>query len=224
MKTFGSSVRLPARKVALIVVAVFVVMSLISVFSINLSDRASNEAALYKANYSIDKNGVYTISPKKGYDGFSSLTISVDVAGASVPASYTVSSVDELPSDAVDGSMAIVQYPHEVLGTWVLNDTPAMGNFSANMDFMSNGKSFNGFSTYGSLVYTDDAENPQAYSADNGWLGEGYKTLTITKIKFGDDVRPINWLKNNGVQTEAGIGQSLYSRENGEWVYKCEIQ
>ena len=43
------------------------------------------------------------------------------VEGEPIPEAYTVSSVDELPSNAVDGSMAIVGND-DIVGSWKLNN------------------------------------------------------------------------------------------------------
>lgn len=382
MKKIGSSARVSARKVALIIATVFVVLSLISVFSINLSDRASNEAALYKANYSIDKNGVYTISPKKGYDGFSSLTINVDVAGGGEiievdelptknintnslylcngeyykwvesnvfllndelnfdsltpgveyvaeftmgsggtaggnytgfiyseraegvygfgyrfyaygstqssyiyytdslwgqpagwmtddriinfikmptdedflswldinakrqsgfkkytlnPSVYTLASVDELPSNVVDGSVAIVKMP---VTRWLLNDELILPNEDSPLILRFNVSTTNNLRvncTYihslspadglTILSYAQENYSTTAYQvSDSGktWVYGGYKELSV----YYADENALAWLNANGTVIESGITNInvIYIHENGEWVYKCEMQ
>lgn len=223
MKKNGSSARLTARKVALIIATVFLALSLISVFSINLSDRTSNEAALYKANYSIDKNGVYTISPKKGYDGFSSLTINANVVGEIGPTVYNVSSVDELPTNAVDGSMAIVESDSDILGVWQLPLDDIDEAFTINTQFVfeSNGRFF------WAITFIDDI---LSYSGANDSLGENpydgvwdKSDYSVIDIKSSSSRKIHEWLQNIGAtRIEARKAYSLYTCSNGVWSYNCE--
>ncbi len=131
---------------------------------------------------------------------------------------YRASSVDELPSDATDGSIGIVELPDPVLGTWYLNTTVQMGYFAANIDFTSNGESFTSLACYGSLSY--DATT--AFSSDDGWTGEGYRYLTITRINTADIDVVSNWLNANGEHTEAPSVYAYYVRANGAWLCMSE--
>ena len=148
------------------------------------------------------------------------------VEGEPIPQSYTVTSVDELPSNAVDGSLALVDTPHPFLGTWVLNETISMPYIGITLYFTSNGTDFNSFSGYGTLSYGKEGTNTTAYSA-GAWSDEAYRTMTITGRGESQDAyydTLADWLKENGVLTEVGVYiKSLYTRENGEWVYKCEV-
>ena len=382
MKKIGSSARLPARKVALIIATVFVVLSLVSVFSINLSDRSSKDAALYKANYTIDKNGVYTISPKKGYDGFSSLTINVDVAGGGEiievdelptknininslylcngeyykwvesnvfilneelnfdlltpgveysaeftmgsgglaggnytgftyaeraegvyafaymfyaygstqrsyiyytdslwgqpvgwitddriinfikmptdeaalswldtnaqrlsgfkkftvnPSVYTLSSASELPTNVVDGTVAIVKTP---VTRWLLNDELILPNVDSPLTFRFSVRNDDNFvisckeiltssptGNVTTLSYCTENYSKSVYTVtDSGktWHAECYKELSV----YYADETALNWLNANAMIIDSGTTNInvIYIHENGEWVYKCELQ
>lgn len=139
---------------------------------------------------------------------------------------YTVTSVDELPSNAVDGSLALVDTPHPFLGTWVLNETISMPYIGITLYFTSNGTDFHSFGGYGTLSYGNDDTTINAYS-NGAWADEAYRTIAITAkgesaSTYYDTLA--DWLKENGVLTEAGCYiKSLYTHENGEWVYKCEV-
>lgn len=159
---------------------------------------------------------------------------------------YTVSSVDELPSNAVDGSMAIVESDSEWLGVWefkgeLTRSDDIWGNAeSGYSEFSLRAKMQDGFEvrkmrfaeTYDgiyTLQYFGEMEhqNLDVYRTDElwgmpkGWLDESYKTLTLLK---GLDAEGIaTWWKSNAIRTVAHKLKTFYIRENGEWVYKCEI-
>lgn len=217
MKKIGSSARLSARKVAFIIATVFVVLSLISVFSINLSDRTSNEAALYKANYIIDKNGVYTISPKKGYDGFSSLTINVDVAGGGII------EVDELPTENIDTNSLYLchgeYYKWVESNVFILNEELNFDSLTPGVEYSAEftmghggaaGGNFTGFiyderaegvygfayrffgsgSTQSSYIYNTDS----LWGQPAGWMTDD---RVINFIKMPTDEAALSWLDTN---------------------------
>lgn len=176
------------------------------------------------------------------------------VEGEPIPEAYTVSSVDELPSNAVDGSMAIVP-SDSIVGTWVFNETlnfdhiklPNNGdwlrveccgysNLTNNFDgfaFRNDGGSiifqamrdiFNEESDIYDLYYDgmwDDQMPPfEIYRFD------GVATLNNEGTSMPDGYGSteedfIAWLKANTNRISGG--HSLYTRDNGQWVYKCEV-
>lgn len=148
---------------------------------------------------------------------------------------YHAASVDELPSDAADGSLAIVD-SNSIIGTWKFNEVL---NFDA-LNVSTTTRSSVG------LICGDDAGllPPSDYLAfeafpdgrvdmylgesamylDGGW-DDSFETFTFYTDVQGlsnlnkDDF--ITWLYQNATRIRGG--NSLYSRENGEWIYKCEI-
>lgn len=145
--------------------------------------------------------------------------------GGSGASAYTVSSVDELPSNALDGSMAIAKVPHKLLGTWVFEDVVSPMPFrDFKFNFESNGSSYNAIYAYGSLQYgySDGRDNLNVWGSDTLWLDPRLQTITITSTGTdGDELH--EWLLGVAIQIECGDGYKLYVRENGEWVYKCEF-
>ena len=145
--------------------------------------------------------------------------------GGSGAKAYHLSSVDELPTKADDGSLALVTW----VGThWMLNDeiTPSADSTSLNMRFVCDGEEWVNIN-YGNLgppvsgfkfgshdVYAEKAIG--GFVA--GWQDEKYRSILVLTA----DETAQAWLEANGTI----IGESyttLYSRENGEWVNKGEI-
>lgn len=140
---------------------------------------------------------------------------------------YTVSSVDELPSDAVEGSMAIVSND-DIIGGWLLNERVAI---VADIDLYptfivrvgSNNMPIKITNMYTAeedddivLYYYD--ENDNEYAVYNTELDE-FATFQYRNIRVIEaDSESEAWIRANGKKLP-----SLYTRENGEWVYKCEI-
>lgn len=159
---------------------------------------------------------------------------------------YTVSSVDELPTNAVDGSMAIVESDSEWLGVWefkgeLTRSDDIWGNAESGYStLLLRAKMQDGFEvrkmnfaeTYDgiyTLRYIGEMEhqNLDVYRTDElwgmpkGWLDESYKTLTLLKGLDGEGFA--TWWKSNAIRTVAHKLKTFYIRENGEWVYKCEV-
>lgn len=149
---------------------------------------------------------------------------------------YTVTSVDELPSNAVDGSMAIVSM---VGNRWELNDTltPFADEETHQMLFEgNNGTTYIGirYGIFGPPAYSimyllsDDGitiaygfDGASNFGVTEGWTDEEHKYLNVYKA----DQEAENWLNSNGkiIIENYDIKQFFYTRENGEWVYKCEV-
>lgn len=174
--------------------------------------------------------------PEDAPDGSLAL---VEVEGSSnTPQAYTVTSVDELPSDAVDGSTAIVP-SDSIEGTWqpndVLNITIEGEFFVANRtpnltdtELEELGSENSLYSTFaiglcflegtimGRLV--DYNSNYVDYYEEGNW----YRfNKPITFLEDTDSAEFREFVKSNCNRLSGGY--SLYTRENGQWVYKCEV-
>jgi hypothetical protein len=152
------------------------------------------------------------------------------------PTAHTVSSADELPSDAVDGSLAIVVteihndgkafiFQEDITIPAELYDNSYYLDFTVNtidgrhlvlnrFYFWDDGS---GISYYG-----DDDGVEEAYVVGMGWNG-GCEAIRI--IKPSDDADFNEWLNESKLQGSLGgiRTEALYSHKNGEWVYKCEV-
>lgn len=150
---------------------------------------------------------------------------------------YTVSSVDELPSDAVDGSLAIVP-SDSLIGKWEWKDTENPLDFSMfdlpigkRITFLINGyEDFSG-EVFKSVIITNnqdgfDLEMSLPIIVSGSW-DDSYKIFDLyTDVYVPIDYElPIDqfeqFIKTNCNRLSGGY--SLYTRENGEWVYKCEV-
>ena len=213
----------------------------------------SRTEGIYGKYYSVDGVSCYDILHHLPIDGVTSLTdfnglpvgaenekiknvlsITPFTGGTSSnePTAYTVSSVDELPSDAVDGSMAIVETIPIVAITFNRNltDIPQeLWNKSIYFDFYCQTKGGNfcrmneisiwegdGFSFYGA----DGGAIEEVYVVGDGWYIHNY----IYFVNMPKDNEFLEWVNNNGDYFEPDIKwESLYTRKNGKWVYKCEV-
>ena len=158
---------------------------------------------------------------------------------------YTVSSVDELPSNAVDGSMAIVE-SDSIVGEWEFYNSlsaPAWldGYTQVEISYMvflsfDGGKTLQlkhldsiGFSgdanTLEELLFQTKDFFTQEIFDEWGVYGEsdGWIYPSAWNVKFLEDNEEIkDWLSNNARRI-SGAPYSLYTRENGSWAYKCEV-
>ena len=153
---------------------------------------------------------------------------------------YTVSSVDELPSDAVDGSMAIVP-SQSCVGKWRFDETPNFEDtngeelrFECNVLYICKDSEFsNDITSVGGgdelVIYKEDgwtyitvvgAVDKPIYDTDNdpAWVIELSREITIVS---GGNEQLLSILKSTAERLSGGY--SLYTRTNGSWVYKCEV-
>ena len=149
------------------------------------------------------------------------------VEGEPIPEAYTVSSVDELPSNAVDGSMAIVESdPRITVRKWI-----TVPNTSEDKDYdmlfsVESDVTTHGFTSLmylvegGELLYIDAVSglNPE-YSVyyDGEWV---FPDAQIIKVYYCDEEAK-NML--DSCTELIRNGTTLYTHENGQWVYKCEV-
>ena len=149
----------------------------------------------------------------------------------SQPPIYHLASVDELPTDAVDDSVAIVK---KTLSYWTLNDKlihPSDEYGECKMFFMvgiSEGYLYYKaiqWDTYrfffvqqsGVVVYNfgDDSEN-------SGWVVDG-RNYIEPYVAYADETA-VAWLEANGTYNgDTGEASLVYIRKNGEWVIEGVI-
>ena len=155
---------------------------------------------------------------------------------------YTAKSVDELPSDAPDGSVAIVD-SDSINGKWKLKNalTPINLHFVDGMAFVSvkgafvkdeEHYAFNQFVIMGDDTNLEEIEsswNSTPSDYDTQMMGAGIYCGQLTdgfdgNIEIFEDANDTifkQWLSQNADRISGG--QSLYIRKNGEWVYKSEV-
>lgn len=151
--------------------------------------------------------------------------------GASV---YTAKERKELPIDAVDGSLAIVE-SESVVGKWKFNETINVGENKINTGCVCCAKDDRGIKHVGNTILmvrsggetyvqiitqVDDVSETVTtiYTDTAGWTG--FQTREVEMFTDITDSEK-ELLKANA--TRISGGQSLYAKENGKWVYKCEI-
>lgn len=185
-----------------------------------------------------DFNGLPIGAENEKIKNVLSITPFVAVSGgtSNAPKAYHVSSLDELPTNAVDGSLAVVE-DNSLVGVWILNDELTL--FEGTDDSVSVFVDFYriecpeiqytemvGSTSYPSFDYVGGNDDTTYY--DDGWWvcsdggsPEHYLGKTICVTKDPQDEMFRNWLPLNGKRISGDY--TLYSRENGEWVNKGEI-
>lgn len=152
------------------------------------------------------------------------------------PTAYTVSSVDELPTNAVDGSMAIVEN-NGLLGTWALQlyyasderteDFYGTFYFDFYQNLLIKGDGFYGF-RYDAMAVEDIGYPYISFLYEGERLADGIyddgiappmNYIAITKEPTDANAR--NFI--NTYLIRIGSGKGIYTHENGEWVYKGEV-
>jgi hypothetical protein len=145
-------------------------------------------------------------------------------SSSSGASAYTVSSVDELPSNAVDGSTAIVSN-NDIKGDWLLNEQVAIEDgmdlypiFTIhNLQNNSLIKITNIFAIDEidciSLYYLDENESEYTVfdTSYNAFSNYSYRSIRVIEA----DAESEAWIRANGKKLP-----SFYICENGEWVYK----
>lgn len=165
--------------------------------------------------------------------------IIVTATGGEIPMAYTVSSVDELPSDVVDGSLAIVP-SDSIKGNWEWKDNTSPLDVSMLIpnglggDFViSCGvKGFDEMIGLFPKLYFKGNEGEFAiYMGDTPLTIDGVWDDAYTKFSLYTDVLSFeasfeqNYLSLDNFRSfiktncnRLSGGYSLYTRENGEWV------
>ena len=159
---------------------------------------------------------------------------------------YTVTSVDELPSNAVDGSTAIVS-SDSLIGEWLFIETPNFDVFKLpdNTRIVCSAIGVNDESGYfftfiiskieGSFVISVVMGNDEQYDLyyDDMWEGSSVikfieqdglwaNTIDGNSIYYPTLEEDFKSFFYTNTERLSG-GYSLYTHENGEWVYKCEV-
>ena len=138
---------------------------------------------------------------------------------------YTAKSVDELPNDAPDGSMALVE-SDSLVGKWEWNETIELleeiwadGFISCTDNIIHN---VVGGDAYGLQFDNDCGEVIEIVGAD-GKVPTEYREIEFIKTTNTDEfVIFAEWFKQNATRISGGT--SLYIRQNGEWVYEREAE
>lgn len=156
------------------------------------------------------------------------------------PTAYNVKSIDELPSNAVDGSMAIVE-SDSIVGKWKFNETITASNLpfedgSIYLELHHEcDMSVDGDTVRFNHLYIDEADGQvltmeqylivleeevyaQSYY-EEGWIAEHRRYMKILEDTNNTALK--NWVKANAIRISGG--NSLYIHENGEWVHKGEV-
>lgn len=112
-----------------------------------------------------------------------------------LPLAYTVSSVDELPSNAVVGSLAKVKAQHSFYGEYWLSPTISMPyNLFEGVFFECGGVQYKTVIGYGALQYESVMGNTITVYENDAWIDEKYRHL---KVKSGENTAFKNWLNEN---------------------------
>ena len=146
-------------------------------------------------------------------------------SGGNNPTAYHLSSADDLPTDAVDGSLAVVE-SDSIIGEWLFNEELNIpsSDIYAEMLFTATA---DGEEEYYCVIEAYESENSLYYLLhDDGrnvyWEGVWeYPDARTVHIHKCEDENTKNFVRNNA--TRISGGHTLYSRENGEWVNKGEI-
>lgn len=147
------------------------------------------------------------------------LSITPFTASASSGATaHHLQSVDELPANAKDGSIAIVDTPHGIYGTWqfngVINNMPYN---SWEVVFECDGVTYTTLAAYGSInYYTPLSEEFMVYERGSGWIDEKYEKI---KIIEGGNQELEGWLSKDAQRIDTAIAHKVYHREDGKWKY-----
>lgn len=139
------------------------------------------------------------------------VSIAQSKPSSNVPQAYIVSSVDELPSNAMNGSLAMVK-----TNTWVFKDVIDYDINIFNVNFVSDNNNYYRISQDGPAqlyyhYYNEEHPPTWVYEEREGWVSDDYKTIRITEEPT--DASFITWLKQNATNKSA-----LYLRENGQWI------
>lgn len=142
---------------------------------------------------------------------------------------FTVSSIDELPTDAVDGSTAIVE-SDSLVGEWEWNEELNItvdGYYLILNQINWGGSQYLNSMPHCGLYFVDNEimgllSNPPDSYNDYYECGDWFtpnRRITFYEDENDDEFK--SFVKANARRLSGGY--SLYTRENGEWVYKCEI-
>lgn len=114
------------------------------------------------------------------------------------PTAFTVASVDELPANAPDGSMAIVYADEVINGTWVFNEVISVPNATWKVFIDVGDITYHEICADGVRIrYGNDIT---AYDVNSGWQDETLKTVGVRNSGDAYNSEFIAWLKENAVK------------------------
>lgn len=146
--------------------------------------------------------------------------VKINSTGGGFADTYTVSSVAELPKEAVDGSIAFVM-GYSIKGEWVFREEIEINVDGAfEVPCIINGYYYIGLFFMDDIIMGGLHNLPDDYS---DWYEEG-SWYSPRYIKFFADTNDDGFrefIHNNADRLSGGC--SLYVRENGIWVYKGEF-
>lgn len=117
------------------------------------------------------------------------------VEGEPIPEAYTASSIDELPTNAVVGSLAKVKAQHSFYGEYWLSPIISMPfNQFEGVFFECDGVNYKTVIGYGILQYEDVTGNQITVYENNAWIDEKYAHL---KVYSGENTAFKVWLNEN---------------------------
>ena len=128
-------------------------------------------------------------------------------AQANAPSVYAVSSIDELPSEAVTNSVAIVK--HEYC-SYHLNESIDIPSFYHIGMFAASGNYFN---TFGGELNALLFGSIPVYKSNTGWLDDGYQNIQV----YEPNETLAAWLNENGKIIGTYDGNMFYVYRNREW-------
>lgn len=140
------------------------------------------------------------------------------------PLVYHLTSVDELPTNAVDGSLAVVEHSDSAIGKWELHgyDDMPVPESNIEMVFTCDGAVYAliEVGSHQDFFYSREVEDftDPVFSTTDGWYGDWYTTIEVF-TEPSDEGKA--WLKQVG--NKVTNLTTLYARENGEWVEKGAI-
>ncbi len=158
---------------------------------------------------------------------------------ATTALAYTAKSVDELPSDAPDGSMALVYDDDSFLGVWRLNtrcerfealepiaepdnyyecyvDVNVIDRDGAVIRYKYLYFQFDEFGSLNCVGGADDDEGLDGTLFEQNMLMSAHIGVVVFETMPEEMVA-------NFIRANATKAKLLYIRQNGEWVYKCEV-
>lgn len=157
-----------------------------------------------------EKNVLYQLfeDEKTGDKYLKKLVISSGGGGASA---YTVSSVDELPSNAVVGSLAKVKAQHSFYGEYWLSPIISMPyNQFEGVFFECDGFNYKTVVGYGTLQYERVTGDTITVYENNAWIDEKYRRL---KVYSGENTAFKVWLNENRENFQGAETWEFYEAE-----------
>lgn len=131
--------------------------------------------------------------------------------GTSGATAYTVSSVEELPSDAPVGSLAKVKAQHSFYGEYWLSPTISMPyNVFEGVYFECDGVHYKAVIGYGTLQYEHVTGKQITVYENNAWIDEKYAHL---KVYSGENTAFKKWLNENKEYFQGAETWEFYEAE-----------